>query len=86
MHRQPQKNCVVYGPNAVPVRIARSWFETLSIWEFRCQKCTSLWLPTDKMDAIFVRVDQDRHISIYDVEDLAIDHKTVLNHLKKKTG
>ena len=39
---------------------------------------------TDKMDAIFEKVEQDRHVSSYDVaEELGIDHKTVLAHLKK---
>ncbi|KAJ0184081.1 hypothetical protein K1T71_000504 [Dendrolimus kikuchii] len=38
----------------------------------------------DKIDAIFEKVEQDRHISSYDVAgELAIDHKTVLAHLKK---
>ncbi|KAL0880854.1 hypothetical protein ABMA27_002037 [Loxostege sticticalis] len=39
---------------------------------------------TDKIDAIFEKVEQDQHISSYDVaEELGIDHKTVLAHLKK---
>ncbi|KAL0852079.1 hypothetical protein ABMA28_000324 [Loxostege sticticalis] len=39
---------------------------------------------TDKINAIFEKVEQDRHISSYDVaEELGIDHKTVLAHLKK---
>ncbi|CAH2226886.1 jg20561, partial [Pararge aegeria aegeria] len=38
---------------------------------------------TDKGDAIFERVEQDRHISSSNVaEELGIDHKTVLAHLK----
>ncbi|KAJ0178580.1 hypothetical protein K1T71_005355 [Dendrolimus kikuchii] len=38
----------------------------------------------DKIDAIFEKVEQDRHISSYDVAgELGIDHKTVLAHLKK---
>ncbi|KAA5590705.1 hypothetical protein F3H15_36350, partial [Pseudomonas aeruginosa] len=37
----------------------------------------------DNMEAIFEKVEQDRHISSYDVaEELQIDHKTVLVHLK----
>ncbi|CAH2216963.1 jg20785 [Pararge aegeria aegeria] len=38
------------------------------------------------MDAIFEKVEQDRHISSYTTynvaEELGIDHKTVLEHLK----
>ncbi|KAJ0175632.1 hypothetical protein K1T71_008791 [Dendrolimus kikuchii] len=38
----------------------------------------------DKNDAIFEKVEQDRHISSYDVAgELGIDHKTVLAYLKK---
>ncbi|CAH2218114.1 jg22955 [Pararge aegeria aegeria] len=36
------------------------------------------------MDAIFEKVEQDRHISSYNVaEELVIDNKRVLAHLKK---
>ncbi|GBP67725.1 hypothetical protein EVAR_40496_1 [Eumeta japonica] len=39
---------------------------------------------TDKVDTILEKVDQDRHISFYEVaEELEIDHKIVLTHLKK---
>ncbi|GBP25819.1 Histone-lysine N-methyltransferase SETMAR [Eumeta japonica] len=39
---------------------------------------------TDKVDAIFEKLEQDRHISSYDVaEELEIIYKTVLTHLKK---
>ncbi|KAJ0179247.1 hypothetical protein K1T71_004959 [Dendrolimus kikuchii] len=39
---------------------------------------------TDKIDVIFEKVEQDRHISSYNVAgELGIDHKTVLAHLKK---
>ncbi|GBP06048.1 Clavesin-2 [Eumeta japonica] len=38
----------------------------------------------DKTDAIFEKVEQDRHDSSYDIDDeLGIDHKRVLIHLKK---
>ncbi|KAJ0176139.1 hypothetical protein K1T71_008313 [Dendrolimus kikuchii] len=38
----------------------------------------------DKINAIFEKVEQDWHISSYDVAgELGIDHKTVLAHLKK---
>ncbi|GBP70443.1 hypothetical protein EVAR_41588_1 [Eumeta japonica] len=39
---------------------------------------------TDKIDAILEKVEQYRHISSYDIgEELEIEHKTVLIHLKK---
>ena len=37
---------------------------------------------TDKISAIFEKVEQDRHISSNDIaEDLDVDHKTDLRHL-----
>jgi len=37
-----------------------------------------------KVDEIMEKVEQDRHISSYDIDkELNIDYKTVLNHLKK---
>lgn len=39
---------------------------------------------TDKVKVIFEKVEQDPHISSYDIaEELGIDRKTVLTHLKK---
>ncbi|GBP37376.1 Pickpocket protein 28 [Eumeta japonica] len=39
---------------------------------------------TDKIDAILEKVEEDRHISPYDIaEDLKIDHEPVLTNLKK---
>ncbi|GBP68542.1 Histone-lysine N-methyltransferase SETMAR [Eumeta japonica] len=41
---------------------------------------------TDKVDVILKKVEQDRHISSYEIaEELGIDHKTVLTLLKKAT-
>ena len=41
-------------------------------------------LVTDKISAIFEKVEQDRHISSYNIaEELKVDHKTVLRHLRK---
>ncbi|GBP66031.1 hypothetical protein EVAR_47531_1 [Eumeta japonica] len=38
----------------------------------------------DKVDAFLEKVQEDRHISSYDIaEELGIDHETVLTHLKK---
>ena len=39
---------------------------------------------TDKISAIFEKEEQDRYISSYDIaEELDVDHKTVLRHLRK---
>ena len=39
---------------------------------------------TDKISAIFEKVEQDGHISSYDIaEELDVDHTTVLRHLRK---
>ncbi|GBP68858.1 hypothetical protein EVAR_46175_1 [Eumeta japonica] len=39
---------------------------------------------TNKVDAILEKVEQDRHISSYNIaKELGINHKTVLTHLKK---
>jgi len=39
---------------------------------------------TEKIYEIMEKVEQDRHISSYDIgKELNIDHKTVLNHLEK---
>lgn len=38
----------------------------------------------DKISANFEKVEQDRHISSYDIsEELDVVHKTVLRHLRK---
>ncbi|GBP17834.1 Histone-lysine N-methyltransferase SETMAR [Eumeta japonica] len=40
--------------------------------------------PMDKVDAILEKVEQNRHISSYDIaEELGVDYETVLTHLKK---
>ncbi|KAL0839102.1 hypothetical protein ABMA28_017081 [Loxostege sticticalis] len=60
--------CDVYVPSAVSVRM----------------HVALVGRPiTDKINAIFEKLGQNRHISSYDVaEQLGIDHKTVLAHLK----
>lgn len=80
-----KKNCDVYGPNAVSVRVAQVWFKRFQAGNFDIKDASRSGRPvTDKIDAIFEKVEQDRHISSYDVaEELAIDHRTVLTHLNK---
>ncbi|KAJ0176514.1 hypothetical protein K1T71_007693 [Dendrolimus kikuchii] len=80
-----KKNCDVYGPNAVSVRVAQIWFKRFQSGNFDIKDTRRSDRPvTDKIDAIFEKVEQDRHISNYDVAgELGIDYKTVLMHLKK---
>ncbi|KAJ0180769.1 hypothetical protein K1T71_004173 [Dendrolimus kikuchii] len=80
-----KKICDVYGPNAVSVRVAQIWFKRFQSGNFDIKDARRSGRPvTDKIDAIFEKVKQDRHISSYDVAgELGIDHKTVLAHLKK---
>ncbi|KAJ0179306.1 hypothetical protein K1T71_005018 [Dendrolimus kikuchii] len=74
-----KKICDVYGPNAVSVRVAQIWFKRFQSGNFDIKDARRSGRPvTDKIDAIFKRVEQDRHISSYDVAgELGIDHKTV---------
>ncbi|KAJ0178875.1 hypothetical protein K1T71_005650 [Dendrolimus kikuchii] len=80
-----KKICDVYGPNAVSVRVAQIWFKRFQSGNFDIKNARHSGRPvTVKIDAIFEKVKQDRHISSYDVAgELGIDHKTVLAHLKK---
>ncbi|GBP29782.1 Histone-lysine N-methyltransferase SETMAR [Eumeta japonica] len=80
-----EKNCDVYGPNALSVRVAQNWFKRFQSDNFdvKDEPCSGLSV-TDKADAISENVEQDRHISSYDIaEGLWIDHKTVWTHSKK---
>ena len=39
---------------------------------------------TDKISAIFKKVEQDRYITSYNIaEELDVDHKTIMRHLRK---
>ncbi|KAJ0175168.1 hypothetical protein K1T71_009309 [Dendrolimus kikuchii] len=76
--------------NADPIRrrrtgVAQIWFKRFQSGNFDIKDAHRSGRPvTDKIDAIFEKVEQDQHISSYDVAgELGIDHKTVLAHLKK---
>ena len=60
------------------VRVVQIWFKHFQSGNFDVKDARRSGRPiTDKMDAIFEKVEQD--ISSYDVaEELGIDHKTVL--------
>ncbi|CAH2241129.1 jg11579 [Pararge aegeria aegeria] len=83
MQRKPQKKIDVYGPSTASVTVAQIWFKRLQSGNFDVKDAPGRPI-TDKMDAIFEKVEQDRHIRSYNVaEELGIDHKTNLAHMKK---
>ncbi|GBP64269.1 Histidine decarboxylase [Eumeta japonica] len=71
--------------NSVSARVARNGFTRFQSLNFDVKdEPRSDRLVTDKVDAILEKVEQDRHISSYNIaEQLEIDHKTALTHLKK---
>ncbi|RVE48572.1 hypothetical protein evm_006761 [Chilo suppressalis] len=77
-----KKICDVYGPCAVSVRVAQIWFRRFQSGNFDVKDARRSGRPVS--DAIFEKVEQDRHNSSYNVsEELENDNKTVLVHLKK---
>ncbi|KAL0842348.1 hypothetical protein ABMA28_014470 [Loxostege sticticalis] len=80
-----KKICDVYGSSAVSMRVAQIWFKRFQSGNFDVKDARRSGRPiTDKIDAIFEKVEQDRPISSNDAaEELGIDHKTVLAYLKK---
>ncbi|GBP93313.1 Histone-lysine N-methyltransferase SETMAR [Eumeta japonica] len=84
-HESQEKNCDVYGPKAVTIKVAQNWFKRFQSGNFDVNEEPRSGQPvTEKVDAILENVEQDHHISSYDItEELEIVHKTVLTHLKK---
>ncbi|GBP87239.1 hypothetical protein EVAR_102493_1 [Eumeta japonica] len=73
-------------PNSVSVRVAQNWFKRFqsSNFDVKDKPCSGLSV-TDKADAILEKLEQGHQIRSYDIaEELRIDHRTVLAHLKKK--
>ncbi|GBP97682.1 hypothetical protein EVAR_90836_1 [Eumeta japonica] len=72
-------------PNSVSVRVAQNWFKRFqsSNFDVKDKPCSGLSV-TDKADAILEKLEQGHQIRSYDIaEELRIDHRTVLAHLKK---
>ncbi|GBP83146.1 hypothetical protein EVAR_66904_1 [Eumeta japonica] len=66
-----KKISIFYGPNAMSVRLTQNF-------DAKDEPVR------DKVDAILEGVEQDRHISSYEItKELEIDHKIVWTHLKK---
>ncbi|KAJ0177711.1 hypothetical protein K1T71_006584 [Dendrolimus kikuchii] len=76
----PPRSCA-----CLPVLVAQICFKRFQSENFDIKDARRSGRPvTDKIEAIFEKVELDRHISSYDVaEELGIDHKPVLAHLKK---
>ena len=75
---------MVCGPNAVSTRVAQMWFKRFNSGNFMWKMRFALDGVTDKISAIFEKVEQERHISSYDVaEELDVGHKIVLRPLRK---
>ncbi|CAF4798103.1 unnamed protein product [Pieris macdunnoughi] len=63
-----KKICDAYGPSAVSVRVAQILFKRFQSGNFYVNDARRSGRPiTEKMDDIFEKVEQDRHISSYDV-------------------
>ncbi|GBP75824.1 hypothetical protein EVAR_15073_1 [Eumeta japonica] len=70
----------------VTLKVAQNWFRRFQFSNFDVKIEPRSGQPlADKADAISEKVEQDRHISYYDVaEKMEIDYKTVLMNLKKR--
>jgi len=63
-----KKCCDVYGHDAVSVCVAQSWFKRFQFGNFDVKDAPhSGRLITEKVDEIMEKVEQDRHISSYDI-------------------
>ena len=80
--------------NVKKFRLLKKICDTMRYWHvwdkagsnvFNLKRCTLLCRPiAGKVDEIKERIEQDRHIGNHDIgKELNVDHKTVLNHLKK---
>lgn len=67
------------------MRVARSWFKRFQSGNFDVTDAPRSGRPvTREVDEIMEEIEQDRHISSHDIgKEVNIDHKRVLNHLKK---
>ncbi|KAL0902444.1 hypothetical protein ABMA27_000309, partial [Loxostege sticticalis] len=75
------KKCKNATQAAKNLRLAQIWFKRFQSVNFDVKDARRSGRPiTDKIYGISEKVEQDRHISSYDVAE---EHKTVLAHLKK---
>ena len=80
-----EKICAVYGEGTLSKFSAQKWFARFCSGNFNMKDDLRSGCPiSEKADEILEKVQQDSHISSVDiVMELDIDHKTVLNHLRK---
>ncbi len=80
-----EKICGVYGQDTLSKATAKRWFARFRSGNFDVKDAPRSGRPiTEKVDEILEMIEQDRHISTYDIaKELNIDQKTVLNHLHK---
>lgn len=80
-----EKICAVYGEGTLSKSAARKWFARFRSGNFNVKDEPRSGRPiTDKADEILEKVKHDKHISSVQIgAELGIDHKTVLNHLRK---
>ncbi|GBP60196.1 hypothetical protein EVAR_81341_1 [Eumeta japonica] len=85
MRHRYEKNLLLCGPNALSVRVAQNSFKRFQFDNFDVEDEPRSGRPvTDKFNAILEKVEQDCHISSYDIaEVLGANPKTVFIHLKK---
>lgn len=80
-----EKICRVYGEDALTRQTAANWFRRFRDGNFDVKDAFRSGRPIVKnVDEIFQKIEENRHVSSYDIaKALNIDHKTVLRHLHK---
>lgn len=80
-----KKICDVYGADTLSVRVAQQWFERFRSGVVEVIDALRSGRPVvESVDKIMEIIELDRHASSRSIAlELNIDHKTVLNHLKK---
>ena len=82
-----EKICAIYDENTLSKSAARKWFARFRAGNFNVKDEPCFSRPIiEKSDEIMVKVERDKHMSTVQIaRELGIDHKTVLNHLRKTT-
>jgi histone-lysine N-methyltransferase SETMAR len=80
-----EKICSVYGADTVSIRVAQQWFQRFRSGVAEVKDAPRSGRPVvENVDKIMEIVAENRHSSSRSIaEELGIDKKTVLNHLKK---
>lgn len=80
-----EKICAIYDEGTLSKSTARYWFARFRSGNFEVKDEPRSGRPhVENFEEIFKKIHEDRHISTRDIaEELNMDQKTVLNHLKK---